>query len=80
MRETQEFLRLVVHIDDTVIWVVGLVHITLIQNQNHKLHPIFPIYFEDIESGKENELLRLGNLKDFSNYVDACKEEVKKLR
>jgi len=73
-KEKQEFLRLVVYVDDTALWCVGLVHCSLTENCNP--HPIFPIYFDEIEQGVWEPLLKLGNLNDYSNYINDVHDEV----
>ena len=71
----QSFLRLVLYVDDVAIWAVGLVHCALTVNMDK--HPIFPIYFKEIEDGYVDPLLRLGNLNDYSSFVDNIQGEVK---
>jgi hypothetical protein len=70
----QDFLRLVVYSDDNAIWVTGLVHCAL--TKNNEIHPIFPMYFDEIERGIYEPLLRLGNLKDYSNFINDVHMEV----
>lgn len=73
-KELQDFLRLVVYVDDTALWCVGLVHCSL--TENDEIHPIFPMYFDEIEQGSWEQLLRIGNIKDYSNYINDVHEEV----
>ena len=69
----QSFKRLIVYVDDVAIWVTGLVHCALTENNDK--HPIYPIY---IDNHDETEfLLRLGNLNDFLSFVDRIQDEVK---
>ena len=70
----QDFLRLIVYADDNAIWVTGLVHCSLTENCEN--HPIFPMYFDEIERGVYEPLLRLGNLEDYSNFISDVHMEV----
>ena len=65
-RNTKEFKK-VLAVSDKALWVSGFVHCALTENEN--LHPIFPIYFEELED-VYGPLLRLGNLKDYQDFVD----------
>lgn len=73
-KEKQDFLRLIVHVDNVAIWCVGLIHCSL--SENCSPHPIFPMYFDEIEKGVWEPILKLGNLTDYSNYIDAVNSEV----
>ena len=70
---TQSFLRLVVYIDDIAIWCVGLVHCSF--TENNKSHPLFPIYFNEIENSEE-QLTKLGNLNDYAGFIKDIQNEV----
>lgn len=74
-KEKQSFLRLIVKADDKAIWCVGLVHAALTENNDK--HPIYPIYFDEIEKGEWGELLRLGNLDDYKEYIERVQDECK---
>ena len=73
-KKLQDFLRLVVYVDDNALWCTGLVHCALTENCEN--HPIFPMYFDEIENETYEPLLRLGNLKDYSDYIDDVHMEV----
>lgn len=73
-KHKQDFLRLVVYVEDNALWVTGLVHCAL--TENCESHPIFPMYFDEIENGYCEPLLRLGNLKNYSNYINDVRMEV----
>ena len=72
-RAKQDFLRLVLYVDDIALWVTGFVHCALTEGMER--HPIFPIYFSEIEN--DEPLLRLGNLNDYLNFVPNIQEEIK---
>ena len=72
-RAKQDFLRLVLYVDDIALWVIGFVHCALTEGMER--HPIFPIYFSEIEN--DEPLLRLGNLNDYLNFVPNIQEEIK---
>ena len=76
-RKLQDFLRLVVYVDDVALWCVGLVLCSL--TENNETHPLFPMYFDEIEKGCWEPLLRLGNLNDYSNYISNVHDEVLKI-
>lgn len=63
-KNNQSFLRLVLGISDEALWVSGLIHCALTPNED--VHPIYPIFFDEVGE----DLLRLGNLKDFQRFVD----------
>ena len=71
-RAKQDFLRLVLYVDDVALWVTGFVHCALTESMEQ--HPIFPIYFSKIEY--DEPLLRLGNLNDYSNFIPKVQEEI----
>lgn len=73
-KEKQDYLRLIVHVDDMAIWVTGLVHCSL--TENDEKHPIYPIYFTEIENEGYEPLLKLGNLKDYSLFIENIQKEV----
>lgn len=73
-KELQDFIRLVVYVDDVALWCVGLVHCALSENCNP--HPLFPMYFDEIEKGVWEPLLRIGNLNDYSNYINSVQNEI----
>lgn len=72
----QSFLRIVLAITNEALWVSGFVHCALTENTD--THPIFPIYFDDLDL--DEPLFRLGNLKDFQKFIDDEKvqEEIQK--
>ena len=72
-KENQDFLRLVLYVDDVAMWVTGLVHCALTEYMEQ--HPIFPMYFDEIEN--DEPLLRLGNLNDYLNFIQIVQEEIK---
>ena len=76
-RDDQSHTMIVLDINEDALWCIGLVHCAL--TVNHKVHPIFPIWFEWIDNGIQKPLARLGNLNDFSAYVcdKDIQEEVK---
>lgn len=63
-KNNQSFLRLVLGISDEALWVSGLILCALTSNED--IHPIYPIFFDEVGE----DLLRLGNLKDFQRFVD----------
>lgn len=69
----QDFLRLVLYVDDVALWVTGFVHCALTESMEQ--HPIFPIYFSEIEH--DEPLLRLGNINDYSAFIPKVQEEIK---
>lgn len=74
-RELQDNLRLVLYTDDKAIWVTGLVHCAFTENKEK--HPVYPMYFEEINEGIWPELTRLGNLKDYSEFIPRVQNEIK---
>lgn len=68
----QSFLRLIIYKDNIALQCIGLVHCAFTENCDK--HPIFPIYFNEI--GICGELLKLGNLSDFSSFITKVREEV----
>ena len=71
--EKQDLLRLIVHKDEDALWCVGLVHAAL--TENNDTHPVFPMRFVDIENGLWNNMTRLGNLKDYMEYIDRVQSD-----
>ena len=73
----QSFLRLVVYKDEEEIWVAGFVHAAL--TENNDVHPVVPMKYTELEKGLWGELLKLGNLKDYTEYIDRVKSEIEKM-
>ena len=75
-RERKEPLRLIVKVDEEGFWCIGLMHAAL--TENNEKHPIFRIRFDKIDDGTYLPFLKLGNLKDYEEYIiqvqDECKE------
>ena len=71
-RPKQNNLKLVLRVDNEAIWVTGLVHCAF--TENYEKHPIFPIYFDELYAYEP--LLKLGNLKDYSNFIDNIQKEL----
>lgn len=78
--DKQDFTRLIVFKDDIAIYCVGLTHCALTE-QNER-HPIFPIYFNEIEKMEEllgDRLLKLGSLSDYGRFIQRVDGEAKAL-
>lgn len=73
-RDKQNFLRMVVYKDDVALWCVGFIHCAFTENNDN--HPIFPIYFDEINAGIWQELIRLGNISDYNSYISRIEGEV----
>ena len=71
--EKQDFLRLIVRKDEDALWFVGFVHAAL--TENNEKHPVTPMRFVDIEDGLWDNMTRLGNLKDYMEYIDRIQDE-----
>lgn len=65
----QNFLRVVVHVEENTIWCMGLVLMGLRRNKTHP--SAFPICLDD----PDEEILCLGNLEDFTRLVDEYEME-----
>lgn len=79
-KKKQDFKRLIVYKDDIALYCIGFAHCAL--TADAETHPIFPMYFEHLERWKEltgEELMKLGNLKNYSDFISQVKEEVQKL-
>lgn len=68
----QDFLRLVIKVDEDVIWCAGLVHAAFTEQAD--AHPVFPIYKNEIED-VWGGLTKLGNLDDYKEYVERVQDE-----
>lgn len=74
-KEKQAHLQLIIKVDEKAIWCAGLVHAALTENNDK--HPVYPIYFDEIEKGGWDEFLRLGNLDDYKEYIERVQDECK---
>ena len=74
----QSCLRIVLAITNEALWVSGLILCALTENAD--VHPISPIYFEELDI--DEPLLKLGNLKDFQAFIDNenIQKEINKLK
>lgn len=74
--EDQSHLRIVVHVSKETLLVSEIVQCAL--TEGSKEHPIYPIFFEEISP---KSLLKLGNLKDFSEFLEraSVRDEIRKM-
>lgn len=75
--DKQGFLRLVVYKDKEEIWCTGFVHTAL--TENNDVHPVFPMRYTELEEGVWGKLLKLGNLKNYTEYINRVKPEIEKM-
>lgn len=73
-RKQQRTLSLVVKVTDEAIWTTGLVLCSL--TENNEEHPLFPLYFEEMEKGYVDPMIRLGNLKDYMQFITDVQGEI----
>ena len=73
--EDQSHLRIVIYTSKEALLVSSIVHCAL--TEVSKEHPIYPIFFEEIPP---KSLLKLGNLKDFSEFLEreSVRDEIRK--
>ena len=74
-RDLQTNLRLVLYTDDAAIWVTGFVHCAFTENNDE--HPIYPMYFNEIDEGIWPKLTKLGNLNDYLAFIPRVQDEIK---
>lgn len=74
-KKDQDFLRLVIYVDEVAIWCIGLVHCAFAESEKEK--PIFPMYFDEIEDSIWVPILRLGNLENYAQYIADIEPTIK---
>lgn len=63
----------VLRVDDSAIWVIGLVHCSFCENMER--HPIFPLYRDEIVEILVEPMV-LGNLTDYTEFIERIQTEI----
>lgn len=70
----QTGLSLVVKTDEEAIWCVGLVHAAFTADKDIR-QPVYPMRFDEIEAGIWGDLMKLGSLDDYKEYIARTEKE-----